>query len=410
MRNHSPKPLLLGRITSEKLLSFEQARTVGDGAEVMRKARAKVSPRLMHILARKKLEERPERKLINLASPIFDPAEVCFSRTRVRNRDLRNQHGIVTERRKNNLINRICMARNFFAEIPNPKHAVKAVGVPGIKRPHGCCPIGKLSEPAGETSSLRRIIVQKLRSAFILPYPNMPVVRGNCHNAIVAHLMNVLGCSQYSRVHLGHSFRIFDLIAGVMKSRQPELILNPFAEVARTVSLLMIRNSSRAGRTLRRKSPGTRHDFGSRQSQSRILQKTTPVNGHAVFSSMRSTKPFCQKQFRRSLHASAQEFHWHRQSLLVPALASQSLETLHGREQRKRGSPARSGFRRCDCGSRSSTRACSVAARDLRLHGHRNRAGSSNQVANSRRAPGAVQAHHDYPACGHTPGRLRWNQ
>src|SRR5258708_16531648 len=98
MRNHSPKPLLLGRIASEKLLAFEQARTVGDGAEVMRKARAKVSPRLMHILARKKLEERPERKLINLESPIFDPEEVCFSRTHLRTHDLHNHHAIYPTR------------------------------------------------------------------------------------------------------------------------------------------------------------------------------------------------------------------------------------------------------------------------------------------------------------------------
>src|SRR5882724_6153887 len=107
MRNHSLKPLLLGRIASEKLLAFEQARTVGDGAEVMRKAHPKVSPRLMDVLPGKKLNERPERELINLASPIFDPAQICFSRTRVRNRDLRNQHGIITERRKNDLINRV---------------------------------------------------------------------------------------------------------------------------------------------------------------------------------------------------------------------------------------------------------------------------------------------------------------
>src|SRR5882672_9953533 len=136
------------------------------------------------------------------------------------------------------------MARNFPAKIPDPKYAFEAVGVPRIKSAQSCCSIGQISEPAGETSSLRRVIIQKFRRSFILPYPNMPVVRSNCHDAIVPHLMNVLGCSQYSGVHLGHSFRVFELIAGVMKRRQSELITNPFAEIARAVSLLMIRNSS----------------------------------------------------------------------------------------------------------------------------------------------------------------------
>ncbi len=95
------------------------------------------------------------------------------------------------------------------------------------------------------------IVVQKLRRSFILPHANMAMVRCNGHNAIVAHLMYVLRCSEYARIHFSHSLRIFELIAGVMKRGQAELILRPFAEIARAVSLLLIGSRSRSGRFLR---------------------------------------------------------------------------------------------------------------------------------------------------------------
>ena len=49
--DHTLKPLLLGRIASEKLLGFHQTRIASHTAEVMRKARPKVPPHLMHAVS-----------------------------------------------------------------------------------------------------------------------------------------------------------------------------------------------------------------------------------------------------------------------------------------------------------------------------------------------------------------------
>ena len=71
--------VLLGRIAPKKLFRFQQAGTVVQFPKVMREARSKIAPRLVQALARKNLEERPERELVDLASPVFDPAQVRFA-------------------------------------------------------------------------------------------------------------------------------------------------------------------------------------------------------------------------------------------------------------------------------------------------------------------------------------------
>ena len=136
------------------------------------------------------------------------------------------------------------MPGNFLAEISNPKDAVKTVGIPRVERAQDSRAIGKVSESAGETAALGREVVQELRCSFILPHANMAIVRSDRHNAIIAHLMYVLRRSEYARIHFSHSLGVFQLIAGVMKRRQPELIVSPFAEIARAVSLLLIGSRS----------------------------------------------------------------------------------------------------------------------------------------------------------------------
>src|SRR5207248_6756996 len=87
-------------------------------------------------------------------------------------------------------------------------------------------------------SALGSMVIQEFGRAFVLAHTNMAVIRGNRHDAIIPNLMNVLSRSKNARVDLSLCFRIVHLITRVAKGRKPELILNPFAEIAGAVRLL----------------------------------------------------------------------------------------------------------------------------------------------------------------------------
>ena len=66
--------------------------------------------------------------------------------------------------------------------------------------------IEQIADPAAELASLRRIVIQEFRCAFILAHAYMSVIGGDRDNAIVANLMNVLGGTEKSGIYLGNGF------------------------------------------------------------------------------------------------------------------------------------------------------------------------------------------------------------
>src|SRR6516164_7463685 len=102
--------------------------------EVMCETLRKIPPQVMHALSAKHLHERPKRKLIQLAAPVFDPAQVGFRRTIVLDRDLRKQHRISAEGRKDCLIDPVSVTGALFAEIADPEYPFETLSVSRIKR------------------------------------------------------------------------------------------------------------------------------------------------------------------------------------------------------------------------------------------------------------------------------------
>ena len=240
IRDHSLKLPIIGGVSAEELFGLHQAQAVRGRAVVMRETRSEVTPQLVHSLSGESLHKGAEGKLIRLTAPALDPVQVTGSGTRVCNRDLGHQHGIVAEWSKYDLVDPVSLTRYFLTKVADAKHAIKTVSIAGIERAQHRFPVGQISESAGKAAALGRIVIQKLRCTFILPDSNMSVVRRDRQDPIIAHLVDMFGRSQYARIHLGHGFLVVDLIAGVMKRRQSELILNPPAKVAGAVGLLRI--------------------------------------------------------------------------------------------------------------------------------------------------------------------------
>src|SRR6266446_9646354 len=101
---------------------------------MMLEARGKIAPQFMHALPAKSLHESAERKLILLAAPILDPAQVCIRLAAVGDGHLRNQYGIVTKGREDNLINCIILSRSFLAEVSDAENTLEALRIPRIVR------------------------------------------------------------------------------------------------------------------------------------------------------------------------------------------------------------------------------------------------------------------------------------
>ena len=80
--------------------------------------------------------------------------------------------------------------------------------------------------------------IQELRRSFVLPHLDMAEVRCDSNDSIVAHLVDVLVRGEDSRTYRSHRLRVANLIAGVAKCGQTELILYPLAKVAGAVHAL----------------------------------------------------------------------------------------------------------------------------------------------------------------------------
>src|ERR1700685_2871139 len=106
-----------------------------------------------------------------LAAPIFHPAHVCGLAVAVGDGTRRNQNRIISERRKNHLIDRVLLCGDGFSEIPfalNPIERLFAFS--GIESTQHVVAVGEKSNSGAEMRLLREIIVQELWRAFVLAH------------------------------------------------------------------------------------------------------------------------------------------------------------------------------------------------------------------------------------------------
>src|SRR5579863_7384753 len=95
----------------------------------MFEASGKVATQFMHGLSGEGLHESTERKLILLAPPILNPAQVGVSSAVIAERHLRNQGRVVAKRRKDHLIDGVIPGCNSLAEISNPENSIEGFGI-----------------------------------------------------------------------------------------------------------------------------------------------------------------------------------------------------------------------------------------------------------------------------------------
>src|SRR5215831_5542109 len=123
----------------------------------MREAHAEVAAVLVHALAGKAFHKRAEGKLIQLTSPIFDPAEAGLIATGIGDGDLRDQDRVVAERRKDRLVDHIVFVMDLLAKIARAKHAIEALCVARIIGAERGLAVGQITESSCEIATLRSV-------------------------------------------------------------------------------------------------------------------------------------------------------------------------------------------------------------------------------------------------------------
>ncbi len=182
-----------------------------------------------------------KRELILLTAPVLDPPEVGTGAAIVRHGDLRDQYWIVAERCENDLVDGIWFLACRLAVIAHTEYPIEISAVTMVVRAHYSPTVGQIAKSAAVLVLFRIEIVKKLRCPFVLPYLNVPVVGAGRHQPVVSHLMRVIGRGTEHRVGGCSCCGIVDLVAGVAVGRQTEFVLDPFAEVPRSVWLPTIR-------------------------------------------------------------------------------------------------------------------------------------------------------------------------
>ena len=98
--------------------------------------------------------------------------------------------------------------------------------------------VGEIADAAAELASFGRIVVEKFGRAFILAHAHVAVVGNDGDDAVVAHLVHVIGGRENAGSDLGDGLRIVDLVARVTEGGQAEFVFDPFAKVAGAVRLV----------------------------------------------------------------------------------------------------------------------------------------------------------------------------
>src|ERR1039458_7270087 len=86
------------------------------------------------------------------------------------NGHLGDQHRIVAKGRDNRLVDGVAVARDFLAKVTHAENTIEAPCVARIESAQGFRPIGEVADAAAELASFGRILVEKLRGAFVLAH------------------------------------------------------------------------------------------------------------------------------------------------------------------------------------------------------------------------------------------------
>src|SRR5437879_323481 len=143
----------------------------------MREAGPKVAAQLVHALSAETFHERTERKLVELAAPVFNPSQIGVGSTGVRHCDLRKEYGIVTKRSKDDVVDRVRVDAHFLAKISRSESQIETPRVLWLVAAQRRLPVSQVSESTREPSTIGSLIIQELRCALVLPHPHVAVIR-----------------------------------------------------------------------------------------------------------------------------------------------------------------------------------------------------------------------------------------
>src|SRR6266496_2031956 len=219
------------RVAAEEVLAFQQSSAVGNRSELMAEAGSQLASQFVHVPSGS-FHEGAERELVNLASPIFNPAQIRVCCPGIRDRHLRDQQRVIAEWGKYDVVRSVFFSPNFLAKISNAKNAFEGLGIPRVEGAEYGFAVCQISKSATEVAPFRRVVVQEFRRALILPHSQMPIVRGQGNNPIITDLVNVFRGPKHAGIHVGLGLWIIHLIADVVERRKPKLILDPLTEMS----------------------------------------------------------------------------------------------------------------------------------------------------------------------------------
>src|ERR1019366_7654606 len=110
------------------------------------------------------------------------------------------------------------VACNFLAKVSHAENTIEAPCVARIESAQGFRPIGEVADAAAELASFGRILVEKLRGAFVLAHLHGAVVGDDGDQPVVADLVHVIGGRENTGPNLGDRFRVVSLVACVSES------------------------------------------------------------------------------------------------------------------------------------------------------------------------------------------------
>src|ERR1035438_1983156 len=157
VHRHLLKQLFFFERAPAELFVLEQSGIAVQGAKEVREAIAEPTAQIRRAPAAELFDIGAKRKLIDVASPIFDPAQVGAGLAVVGDSHLGEQHGIVAEGRDNGLVDGVAGARDLLAKVTDAEDAVEALCAARIERAQRFGAIGEVADAAAELASFGRI-------------------------------------------------------------------------------------------------------------------------------------------------------------------------------------------------------------------------------------------------------------
>jgi len=218
-----------------------------------------------------RFNQRAIRELIIVTSPVLHPSWSCCTIGMVGNRHLGNQNGVVPIRSENHLIDFVLMPGYVLPQISHAKNSVERISRTGIVGTDHETVVGKEADASAVAVLFWTIIVQKFRTAFILPDLDITIIGSGGHETVVSYLVCVVGGGAPRLIHGRNGFGICDLVAGVLVGRHPKRVAYPFSKMARPVSVRCVclrfkRATHWRARCSRRRQPGRKKTAAHSQS------------------------------------------------------------------------------------------------------------------------------------------------